>query len=151
MGMRVNSCARQNLIHSERGAELIEFALVIPLLLLIVLGIMVSATVSAVEVITNAAREGARRAILPDSSTADGEARINEYLDNVGLTNPMRSVSVVSTSLDDGSCGYLATITYPHEFGFITGILGYFSGTVPTNTITATSTMRLEASGGACP
>ena len=46
---------------SERGAELVEFALVLPLLLLLVLGIVdFGFLFQRFEVVTNAAREGAR-------------------------------------------------------------------------------------------
>ena len=51
----------QRVAASERGAELIEFALVFPLLLLIVLGIVdFGFMFQRLEVVTNAAREGAR-------------------------------------------------------------------------------------------
>ena len=51
---------------SEDGAQLVEFALVLPLLLLVVLGIAEFGFIfQRYEVITNAAREGARLAVLP--------------------------------------------------------------------------------------
>ena len=51
---------------AERGAELVEFALVFPMLLLVMLGIMdFGFLFQRYEVVTNAAREGARVAILP--------------------------------------------------------------------------------------
>lgn len=53
-------------VRSERGAELIEFALVFPVLLLVVLGIVdFGFLFQRMEVVTNAAREGARIAVLP--------------------------------------------------------------------------------------
>ena len=55
---------------SEDGAELIEFALVLPMLLLVVLGIAEFGFIfQRYEVLTNAAREGARIAVLPGYST----------------------------------------------------------------------------------
>ena len=52
--------------NGERGAELIEFALVFPLLMMVVLGCVDFAFVfHHNEVITNAAREGARVGSLP--------------------------------------------------------------------------------------
>ena len=51
---------------SEDGAQLVEFALVLPLLLLVVLGIAEFGFIfQRYEVVTNAAREGARMAVLP--------------------------------------------------------------------------------------
>ena len=53
-------------LKTERGAELIEFALVFPLLLFIILGIVdFGFLFQRMEVVTNAAREGARIAVLP--------------------------------------------------------------------------------------
>ena len=51
----------------DKGAELIEFALVFPLLLLVMFGIMdFGLLFQRYETVTNAAREGARIAVLPD-------------------------------------------------------------------------------------
>ena len=62
---------------SEDGAQLIEFALVLPMLLLVVLGIAEFGFIfQRYEVLTNAAREGARIAVLPGYSTADVQARV---------------------------------------------------------------------------
>ena len=59
-------CAR------TRRAQLVEFALVLPMLLLVVLGIAEFGFIfQRYEVVTNAAREGARMAVLPGYTTAD--------------------------------------------------------------------------------
>ena len=56
-------------IRSERGAELIEFALTLPLLLLLVLGIIEFGFLfQEYEVVTNASREGARLAAFIPSA-----------------------------------------------------------------------------------
>ncbi len=61
----------------ERGSELVEFALVFPLLLLVVLAIVdFGFLFQRYEVLTNAAREGARVAVLPGYTTADIQARV---------------------------------------------------------------------------
>ena len=73
----MNSMKRK--LRSEGGAELIEFALVLPLLLLIVLGIVdFGFLFQRCEVVTNAAREGARMAVLPGYATADVQARVRD-------------------------------------------------------------------------
>ena len=65
----------------ERGAELVEFAFVFPTLLLVMLGIIdFGFLFQRYEVVTNAAREGARVAILPGYADADVQARVNQYL-----------------------------------------------------------------------
>src|SRR5262249_35015112 len=72
----------------ESGAELIEFALTFPLLLLVVMGIIEFGFMFRdYEVITNAAREGARVRVLPAYSADDATARVNAYLDAAGLVS----------------------------------------------------------------
>src|SRR5262245_36628295 len=71
---------------SERGAELIEFALVLPLLLLLVLGIVdFGFMFQRLEVVTNAAREGARIAVLPGYDTDDVIGRVTNYMNDGGV------------------------------------------------------------------
>lgn len=54
----------------ESGAELIEFALALPLLLLVGLGVLdFGRLFQRYEVVTNAAREGARVGVLPGTAT----------------------------------------------------------------------------------
>ena len=56
----------------ERGAELFEFALVVPVLLALLLGVFwMGRAYNVYETITRAAREGVRYAVLP-SSMAQG-------------------------------------------------------------------------------
>jgi Flp pilus assembly protein TadG len=73
---------------SARGAELVEFALVLPLLLLLIAGIVdFGFLFQHYLVVTNAAREGARIASLPGySGSTIVEQRVRAYL-NAGLTN----------------------------------------------------------------
>src|SRR5688572_16886512 len=62
---------------SARGAELIEFALVLPLMLLLLLGTVdFGLLFQRYHVVTNAAREGARVAVLPGYASADVQARV---------------------------------------------------------------------------
>ena len=71
----------------DRGAELIEFALVTPLLLLLVFGVAnFGLMFQRYEVLTNAAREGARVAALPTYGSADVTNRVTQYLAGSGVT-----------------------------------------------------------------
>ena len=78
---------------SEDGAQLVEFALVLPLLLLVVLGIAEFGFMfQRYEVVTNAAREGARLAVLPGYTDADVQARVAAYLSTrAGARDPDQS------------------------------------------------------------
>lgn len=144
-------------LRSERGAELIETALTLPLILLVVVGIIEFGFVfQKYEVITNAAREGARVLVLPAFGPADAQTRVNQYLAAAGLDPAQATVPLpgapVSTNLG-GSCIWTVTVTvsYPHAAPFLSGIGNYFGKSFGTFTLNAASTMRTEAAAASCP
>ena len=68
---------------SARGAELIELALVLPILLLMFAGIVDFALMfQRYLVVSNAAREGARIAVLPGYTQTDVQNRVTDYVRN---------------------------------------------------------------------
>lgn len=143
-------------IRSERGAELIEFALVFPILLLVVLGILdFGMLFQRYEVLTNATREGARVAILDGYAEADVQARVTQYLAASGLTaTPTFTPLATSAVPVGGACITLTslTVSYPHTYLFLGGIINYFGGSgFASRTLTATSQMRSEAASLPCP
>ena len=146
---------------SESGAELIEFGLTLPLLLLVLIGIIESGLLfQQYEVVTNAAREGARIAVLPTYSatplirTANVQARVNQYLVASGLTGPA-TTTVATPPPVPVSTGcvttVLVTVQYNHSITFLTRILRNFGNTVPGSiTLRSQSQMRTENSAGTC-
>ena len=73
---------RTNLRKNERGAALLETAITIPIILLIAVGIFeFGRAYQTWQVLTNAAREGARIAILVDKTDADVAERGQELHD----------------------------------------------------------------------
>lgn len=139
----------------ERGSQLIEFALVFPMLLLVMLGIIdFGFLFQRYEVLTNAAREGARVAVLPGYSTTDVQTRVSQYLVAGGLTTTITPPAVsAATSSIGGSCMTLTTVTviYPHTFLFLGPIVGLMGGSGFTSkTLQATATMRNEVTSGGC-
>ena len=142
---------------SERGSQLIEFALVLPLLLLVVLGIMdFGLLFQRYEAVTNAAREGARIAILEGYNPPDVEARVEQYLTDAGLDGP--SSLVVSFGPQPanigGSCNMAVmgtTVFYPNQYLFLGGIMNYFGGgSFGSKMISATARMRYEGPATGC-
>lgn len=106
---------------NERGTAIIEVALTLPLVLLISVGIFeFGRAYQTWEVLTNAAREGARIAILP--SPADQvDARVRDFLANGGLVSDSSvGVSVTATTVSIGDAGTASaskvTISYPFSF-----------------------------------
>ena len=144
----------------ERGAELIEFAFVFPTLLLVMLGIIdFGFLFQRYEVVTNAAREGARVAILPGYADADVQARVNQYLTAAGLTPTDVPTVGAPQPLNVGTqCITVrpVTVAYQHQFLFLGPMVGLMSfvggsGTLTHKTLHATSSMRSELAAGACP
>lgn len=87
----------------ERGAALIEAALIIPLLLLLVLGVVeFGFMINRGTLINNAAREGAREAIF-GSSEAEIEDRVLDAA--AGLDPADLNVTVSCEAADGTSCG----------------------------------------------
>lgn len=65
----------------HRGVAAVEFAVVAPVFFLVVLGIIeFGRMVMVQQVITNAAREGARISVLDSATTARVTTRVNDYL-----------------------------------------------------------------------
>jgi Flp pilus assembly protein TadG len=110
------------------------------------------------EVLTNAAREGARVAVLPDYSAADAQTRAQAYLNAAFLANPADAdidVGAPQTVVIGGKCmrTVTVTVTYPHEYTFIAGIAQYFNpaSDFGTRDLVASSTMRSEVAAATCP
>ena len=84
----------------ERGSVLLEMAMTLPLLLLVTVAIFeLGRAYQTQQIITNAAREGARLAVLPDASTANIQTRVRQYLTQGQLTDVDKaSVSVNTTA-----------------------------------------------------
>jgi Flp pilus assembly protein TadG len=147
--------AAMNLIRrawtSERGAELLEFAFALPILLFVLAGIVdFGILFQRYEVVTNAAREGARVGILPDYDEPDVTNRVTSYLGASGLTaaRPPDDIAYDNVEVTPGGATMSVvsvTVQYPHNFLFVGPIAGLFGGTGPADImLTAASTMRRE-------
>lgn len=142
-------------IRREDGAEVVEFALTLPLLLLIVLGIIEFGFVfREYEIVTNAAREGARIGVLPAYDDDDIRARINSYLDAGGLQGPYPPAIIepVQNVNIGGACMALKPVNvfYHHQVVFLSGIAGYFGASWSSITLKGRSLMRMETAATGC-
>ena len=134
---------------NERGAELIEFAFVLPLLLFVVVGIIdFGFLFRDYEIVTNAAREGARLRSLADNYIDDDViARVDAYADSGGLDPALVNTTVNPVDIPIGAgtaAGYEVNVTYAHQFLFLGPIASFFGGSFGTVDLSATSTMRRE-------
>lgn len=95
----------------RRGQTLVEFALTIPIFLLIVVGLFdVGRGVYAYNTIANAARAAARVAIVDqDPSAVRGEAR------QAGVALGLQDSDITLTECSEFDCAYSVTITYDYQ------------------------------------
>jgi len=134
---------------SESGQAILELAFTLPLLLVVVMGIFdFGLMFQRFEVVTNAAREGARVGVLPNYTTDDAIARAQQYLTSGGLTGGA-TIDANVVPVNFGSplkTVYSVTVTvqYVHNYAFIGPILNLFGGSLGSVTLQAVSTMRLE-------
>jgi Flp pilus assembly protein TadG len=88
----------------RRGAALVEFAIVTPVLLVLVLGMIeVGRAVMVTEVLTYAARMGARTGAISSGSTANAKTAANAVLTDSGITGATVNVFVNGSNLTDAS------------------------------------------------
>jgi len=135
-------------LRSERGAELIEFAVVMPILIFIIAGIFEFGMMfRALEAITNAAREGARVGVLPGYDVPDVQTRVNDYLNASGLTGA-HTTTVTNQTLATGAGTFTArsvNVSYPYTFVVLSGFAPMVGGgTFGSINLTAASIMRTE-------
>lgn len=141
---------RGGLLRCEKGAQLVEFALVLPLLLLVLLGIAEFGFMfQRYEVVTNAAREGARIAVLPGYALADVQDRVDKYLDAGRVPDAGRGTTQMATDTIELPGGTTVpirrvTVTFTHTYMFLNAIAGWFGPEYTTQQLTAVSEMRIE-------
>jgi Flp pilus assembly protein TadG len=99
--------------HDERGAAAVEFAIILPVLVLIVFGIVqFSIQYNRQQGLHAAAREGARLASLPQTTQDDINDRVLDALDGISFdTTPTVSVSPSATQPCDQRSGQTVVVT----------------------------------------
>jgi Flp pilus assembly protein TadG len=124
----------------------VEFALVAPLLLLLILGLTDFARAwNVFQVITDGAREGARAAVIentPSLTEADVEAIIEAALVRANLDPANATIEIVGMS--DGR-GFPTTVTIEYEYrlGWVGAIMAFTQGSDQL-TLTTEIVMRNE-------
>jgi hypothetical protein len=122
----------------EWGQELVEFALVLPVLLLLMYGIVEFGRVIFVyNTLANAAREGARCGIIASSGCGGAPACVLHTTQAAGLADA--DVTVVCTPGDDTIEVHVSTVVT-----LIAGNVIQAVGGTPTISLQAVSTMRTE-------
>ena len=143
----------RRLARTDAGSELIEMALVTPILLLLVFGIVdFGFMFQRYVVLTNAAVEGARVATMPGYNAGDAQARVISYAAGGGIQGAVNPVvtPVTLPGIDGGTWpGMQVTVTHVYTFQYIAPIATLVGGSTAANvTLTASSTMRNQLAGG---
>jgi len=138
----------------ERGTALLETAMTLPLLLLVSVGIFeFGRAYQTWQVLTNAAREGARVAVMPSSPPGAAEARVRQYMrtgqlpDEAAATVAVDSAAVVSIGAGTATAT-IVTVNYPFPFIVLQPVARLLlSGSTlgAPVTLTASAEMRNEA------
>lgn len=133
-----------------RGAAVIEFVLVAPLFLMLLLGAIDWGWYFVLrETLVNATREGARIASVQDNPTAQSQnaaiAAVRAYLANVGVTAvPVRSPDVQFTSIAVPGLATPVRAISVKLTSYPSAAISGLSWTLVPSTITAETVMRLE-------
>jgi Flp pilus assembly protein TadG len=124
--------------HIAKGQSLVEFALVLPILLLVIFGLFdLGYAVFIKNMISNAAREGARTGIIISKTDADIRARVNAAAPGLNLTPTQVAITPPNKRKFDEPI----TVTVTYTYAPFTPVIGGITGSVP---ISSTSVMLVE-------
>jgi len=148
---------RWSSLRDQRGQALAEFALVLPLILFFIAGVVeMGRAWNIKQAVTDAAREGARYTVVKDDAVptlADVQSKIEERLALAGVTT-----STIGFSSADAACSVVAncfhndvgygkemTVSVATQFqmGLMGALLGW-AGVPAAVEISTTATMRNE-------
>lgn len=141
--VRTSSVGSASRIPSRRrGAAVVELAVALPFLVVLVMGIAeVGRAIMVTQTLTNAAREGARRATITGGTDASCTTSVTNYLSNSGLTHVTGATTTVSPSSNNAASGSEISVTVAVPYKKVSWLPG--SGTwFKDKTLTATVTMR---------
>ena len=127
---------------------MIEFAIVTPILVFIIAGIIdFGMMFRTYEAVTNAAREGARVGVLPGYAPVDVQSRVDAYLAASGLSGT-HTTTVVNVPVATTAGTFTAravTLNYTYQFAILGVAAPLFGGNFGSINLNAVSVMRTEA------
>ena len=125
---------------NRRGVAAVEFALVAPFLILLVFGIIeFGRAIMVQQVLTNASREGSRRAVLEEVTTTEVSQVVSDYLTNSFISGA--TVSVSPSPLSSAGFGDPVTVTVSVQYDQVSWIPPWFLG---GRTLSASTLMHAD-------
>ncbi len=139
---------RRRLSRSESGQALAEFALVVPVLLLMLIGVIEFGRAwNSQQVLTDAAREGCRQAVVfdPAVTQADVEFTIKNAMARAALDSAAATITFPNGFKTGAGNLTVVRITYPYQFRFLSTLIALASAS-PGGVVTLATefTMRNE-------
>jgi Flp pilus assembly protein TadG len=137
-------------MRSEKGAALLEAAITVPIILLISVGIFeFGRAYQTQQVLVNAAREGARIAVIEGTTDGEVRARVNSYVTGGGLKALADGNILVSRAVAmNGTTASSIEVRYPFQFMVLNPVVRLIAPTDTKTgapiTMTAITLMRNE-------
>lgn len=138
-------------IRNQRGAALLETAITIPLVLAVCVAIFeFGRAYQTWQVITNAAREGARVAVLADATDAQVTTAVRNYMQSGALPQFATASVDIDRNVPFGTnTASRITVTYPFDFVVLNPVMRLLnsasSAGAETTMLTSTALMRNES------
>ncbi len=126
----MNVSRRADSDDGDTGAAAVEFAIVLPLLIFLVFGLIDFALILNANLsITNAAHEGARASLLRDSAS-DVQARVRSNANPLGYTRMTEAAAPTVVNAGCATAGIDTTVTASYTLQLIVPLPGISSVTV---------------------
>ncbi len=127
----------------RRGVTAVEFAFVAPVFFLLVFGIVEFGRLMMVQqLLTNASREGVRRAVVEGVTATEVKQFVSDYLTNASVSGSAATINVTPTTLDTVGFGDAVSVSVSLPYADVSWVPSpwFLEGT----TLTANSVMRGE-------
>lgn len=120
-----------NRIRNQRGAALLETAITIPLILLVTVSIFeFGRAYQTWQVLTNAAREGARVAIIAGTTDAAVDTAVRNYMQNGQLPAFSSATVTIERTVPFGmNTASRITVAYPFNFTVLNPVIRLVNAT----------------------
>ena len=129
---------------NQRGVAAVEFALLLPVLIMVLFGIIeFGIALSRQQVLDTASREGARlgiRQVVPWPTAADIQAQARRVFTQAGVTGVVPTIAVTGAGGPSGT-DLIVTVSAPYGFYVMANVIPALSGTV---TLRSRTLMRHE-------
>ena len=129
---------------NQRGAAAVEFALLLPVLIMVLFGIIeFGIALSRQQVLATASREGARLGIrqsVPRPTAADIQALARRVFTQAGVTGVTPMIAVTGAGGPSGT-DLIVTVSAPYQFYVMANVIPALRGTV---TLRSRTVMRHE-------